>query len=830
MYSNNRDQRYYPERGDRDSIAFNSDSGHCVQFTQTQYRPTQYTPAAHHNGTPRPASSPYQQIDTRQESAQQRFAFVSPFQSPYIGSTAAGSASRPFNILRPSSALHLPIGPAFHNGNNGHQQAQSSPFHAFPQPTSILPPSRVPSRLSSSVLGNSGLHNLPSQNARSMETGDGTREKGTGVAAAPRSQTTVATGSLQFINSSAPHTVDAQQLELESAQARAAAARTPIPAPTPIQTRPFLGRTSPAANRTMSSLSALLNSPTRSDHDIESFQSSPRAFPELPLSPLRPTIPDSSTCGSEDHNGDFSILFNSSSNDIFGDGGAANSESREAVPVIRPRMGAAERRVKNSTKDTGLSEAVQALADYTDTEVKRIAAEYKKPILSVKKLIGVHRRFREKKTSSLYNALMHRKSQQLRLQAIPFGPSMKEKHRAMANDDDIQVILANPDCDEALEALNELSEYQVAKISGARVSAKANDNDIVKTWAELTRKAENMSKRTSAATFGFVCSSKSGQNLTRQFFGNGPIEGFLISKFGMTGAEFVEAVESYCILTSTGRTATGMGVKSMQKEITKLILEGLRNITRNDKVGMEYEHYEVLLVKEYGVQLTGWPDNVPLTSAHNLHSANVITLYQAIKTKQCKWMKLGGRELHRVRKDIEARIKSGDLLVPERNRGKKRRAVTDTEGGQKKKRKVGGRESRKSAGNGKSRRVRKEDRPQTTSSDDEGEEEEEWGVAAGRPRPKPKLIRKVAQRVITSEDEEDEGEGEDDGYQGKSPMNDNDNVEEDEDEHSHVRTLDGDLFDFEDLDMDGHGAGSGKDCDFGNDNEEEEVDELTDDA
>ncbi|KAJ3779720.1 hypothetical protein GGU10DRAFT_381902 [Lentinula aff. detonsa] len=584
-------------------------------------------------------------------------------------------------------------------------------------------------------------------NARSMETGDGTREKGTGVAAAPRSQTTVATGSLQFINSSAPHTVDAQQLELESVQARAAAARTPIPAPTPIQTRPFLGRTSPAENRTMSSLSALLNSPTRSDHDIKSFQSSPRAFPELPLSPLRPTIPDSSTCGSEDHNGDFSILFNSSSNDIFGDGGAANSESREAVPVIHPRMGAAERHVRNSTKDTGLSEAVQ-------------------------------------------------------------------KHRAMANDDDIQVILANPDCDEALEALNELSKYQVAKISGARVSAKANNNDIVKTWAELTRKAENMSKRTSAVTFGFVCSFKSGQNLTRQFFGNGPIEGFLISKFRMTSAEFVEAVESYCILTSTGRTATSMGVKSMQKEITKLILEGLRNITRNNKVGMEYEHYEVLLVKD----------------AHNLHSANVITLYQAIKMKQCKWVKLGGRELHRVRKDIEARIKSGDLLVPECNRGKKWRAVMDTEGGQKKKRKVGGRESRKSAGNGKSRRVRKEDRPQTTSSDDEGEEEEERGIAAGRPRPKPKLIQKVAQRVITSEDEEDEGEGEDDGYQGKSPMNDNNNAEEDEDEHSHVCTLEGDLFDFEDLDMDGHGAGSGKDCDFGNDNEEEEVNELADNA
>lgn len=89
------------------------------------------------------------------------------------------------------------------------------------------------------------------------------------------------------------------------------------------------------------------------------------------------------------------------------------------------------------------------------------------------------------------------------------------------------------------------------------------------------------------------------------------------------------------------------------------------NITKNDKVGMEYEHYEVLIVKEYGVQLTGWPEDVPMTSAHSLHAANVIALYQAVKTKQRQWKQLGGLELHRMKKEIEAKIKSGELVVPE---------------------------------------------------------------------------------------------------------------------------------------------------------------------
>lgn len=49
-----------------------------------------------------------------------------------------------------------------------------------------------------------------------------------------------------------------------------------------------------------------------------------------------------------------------------------------------------------------------------------------------------------------------------------------------------------------------------------------------------------------------------------------------MAKFGMTGAELVESAESYLIYTSAGRTATGLGVKKMRKEIVKIILEGLR--------------------------------------------------------------------------------------------------------------------------------------------------------------------------------------------------------------------------------------------------------------
>ncbi|KAE9389573.1 hypothetical protein BT96DRAFT_834693, partial [Gymnopus androsaceus JB14] len=50
---------------------------------------------------------------------------------------------------------------------------------------------------------------------------------------------------------------------------------------------------------------------------------------------------------------------------------------------------------------------------------------------------------------------------------------------------DLQEILQNPDSEEAKEALDDLREYQEAKFKGARASAKANDNDIIKTWGKI---------------------------------------------------------------------------------------------------------------------------------------------------------------------------------------------------------------------------------------------------------------------------------------------------------------------------------------------------------
>ncbi|KAJ3730312.1 hypothetical protein C8R42DRAFT_637086 [Lentinula raphanica] len=506
--------------------------------------------------------------------------------------------------------------------------------------------------------------------------------------------------------------VDAHALSQETVQASASqVASTCVPSiasPAPI--RPFLGSrlgTTGAGEASRSSLSSLLNSPiSRANVSANGRASAPlrspvnpsgvNDFEMLPLSPFRTspfqhvptpqgksgtvrtsTVSPSPSSGSQPPRPP-------SPNDGLTSPSLQipqrSSGRPEVAPIVHPRLGHAERQIKKKTTDNGLNEAIQAFCDNQDEEIKRIASEFKTSLLNVKKRVSVHRRFRENRKSSLYNALMHKKAQEDRLA----GGSMltlKERHAAMDEDQDIQDILNDPDGEEALQAMADLKAHQQAKIMGARSSSKANDNDIMKTWGDLAQRAENLSKRTSAATFGFVCSSKAGQNVTRQFFGNGPIEGFLLSKFKMSGAEFVEAAEAYCIYTSSGRTASGMGVKSMQKEASKIIVQGLRDVTGNPKLNIEYNHYEYLIVYEYGVQLMGWPSDVEMISPHKLTAPDAIKVYQAVESRSCQWRKVDGVKLHQIKKSIDARIKSKELALPERRQQGKKRPARNQGGG-----------------------------------------------------------------------------------------------------------------------------------------------------
>ncbi|ESK81217.1 hypothetical protein Moror_2254 [Moniliophthora roreri MCA 2997] len=105
------------------------------------------------------------------------------------------------------------------------------------------------------------------------------------------------------------------------------------------------------------------------------------------------------------------------------------------------------------------------------------------------------------------------------------------------------------------------------QFKGTIANPKATYNDVTKTFQRMAETAQNLLKRAHVLTFGIVCNSKRGQNVPCNFFGTGPIEGFLEMKFNMTCAKFIEAVESYCVLMADGQRKREVNAKKMREAI-----------------------------------------------------------------------------------------------------------------------------------------------------------------------------------------------------------------------------------------------------------------------
>lgn len=72
------------------------------------------------------------------------------------------------------------------------------------------------------------------------------------------------------------------------------------------------------------------------------------------------------------------------------------------------------------------------------------------------------------------------------MQGDRLEPGLANRHKAVADDEDIQEILQNPGGKEAKQALTNLREYQEARFKGVRANAKAIDNDMAKTWGKIS--------------------------------------------------------------------------------------------------------------------------------------------------------------------------------------------------------------------------------------------------------------------------------------------------------------------------------------------------------
>ncbi|KAJ7744222.1 hypothetical protein B0H14DRAFT_3514731 [Mycena olivaceomarginata] len=114
------------------------------------------------------------------------------------------------------------------------------------------------------------------------------------------------------------------------------------------------------------------------------------------------------------------------------------------------------------------------------------------------------------------------------------------------------------------------------------------------------------------------------------------------------------------------------------KECTELIKAGLRTITGQMKIAMNYDNYIKAIVEAKNVGLLGWPHGVYFKRM-SLQSAigPLRTLRDALKAGTCKWVILSARQKKQLLADFKEMVANGEAtekVAKPRGKGKKEEA------------------------------------------------------------------------------------------------------------------------------------------------------------
>ncbi|KAK7471314.1 hypothetical protein VKT23_002723 [Stygiomarasmius scandens] len=323
--------------------------------------------------------------------------------------------------------------------------------------------------------------------------------------------------------------------------------------------------------------------------------------------------------------------------------------------VVKPRMGAGEKKLKGTTLKEKLRNSVLEWMIKTDEEMQRITDEYHINLHRVKMLMGIHQGRRGRRDNSVWNAAVHWKAQEVnagRLKGSRY--TMAEIHKLVKEDEDLMAIIRDEDSEEVQDMIKDLEDYQQDRFRGTRADERANTSYATHEFQCLNEQAMNLAKKTDAVIFGLICNSSYKTDLTLNYYAWGPIQDFLKFKFNMSPADFVQALEGYSCAKSAGREKEEISQRQRKDDITKWINEGLADITGNKYLHMEYTNYWFKLVKIEKIKCCGTYEEAEDRCQQDHRSTNTMAIDDNDNDNQEEEegnKEGGGRKAKRQRKD-----------------------------------------------------------------------------------------------------------------------------------------------------------------------------------
>ncbi|KAJ6602916.1 hypothetical protein B0H10DRAFT_1958057 [Mycena sp. CBHHK59/15] len=283
-------------------------------------------------------------------------------------------------------------------------------------------------------------------------------------------------------------------------------------------------------------------------------------------------------------------------------------------------------------------DAIDAFFAYRQSEISRIAKEHGKSEKVVEGILCNKTQYKSTRAPSLRNAIIHDRA--LKAQAEGNSKALRELQLDLQDDVDdgaAEVLAKNMDEAEKKRLINQLIEYREMKRRGVHATTAAAITDGRQTASRIGDALIDLFERTGIRGIALFTRGNADDPTLPHCVDSDDAMEFFGQNLGIPAVDVLRRFESWSCTLDQG-TKNKNDVNSIGKQVSKLVQDGLRKIKNNNNLLMEYVNYDIVIREGKGVELAGWPADVPMTRPATMNVETARRIRDQLRTGEIHWV------------------------------------------------------------------------------------------------------------------------------------------------------------------------------------------------
>ncbi|KAF7358607.1 hypothetical protein MSAN_01199400 [Mycena sanguinolenta] len=273
-----------------------------------------------------------------------------------------------------------------------------------------------------------------------------------------------------------------------------------------------------------------------------------------------------------------------------------------------------------------------------DAEIVRIAKAHGKSERVVRNLLCHKTQYKTERKPTLRNTILHDRA----LKAKESGESKRladyqEELHENVEDGIANVTRESLGEEEYNRLMDQLKEHRETKKRGVRMTAQAAATDARQTAFRVGEELIDLHERTGVRAFAVFSRGNGDDAALPHYVEAGGAMGFFPDELKITAVETLRMFERYaCTCASGGQEKND--INAVRSFVVKAVQDGLREIKNNSTLHMEYVNYDGAIRAEQGVEMKGWPSDIPVERTANMTVESARRIRDGFKSGAIHWV------------------------------------------------------------------------------------------------------------------------------------------------------------------------------------------------